>query len=77
MGVVTVLVEVRSIVGLGAELIKGDGGEGGGLVDDRCLVGNLVDGLGGVDGSGLNGLTLDNGSDGLVDVVYDVSFTLH
>ena len=45
------------------EVGVGDGREGGRLVDDRGLVDLLVDGLGVVDGGGLDGLSLDDGLD--------------
>jgi hypothetical protein len=69
VGVVTILVEVRSIVGLGAELVKRDSRKGGSLVDDGGLVDDLVDRLHGVHSGGLNGLALDDGGNGLVNVV--------
>jgi hypothetical protein len=72
VSVVTILVEVRSVVSLGAELVKRDGRERGGLVHDGGLVDDLVDGLHGVHSGGLNGLALDNGGNGLVDVVVNV-----
>jgi hypothetical protein len=45
---------------VGKELLVGDGGESGGLVDDRCLVDFLVDGVGVVDNGWCDGLTLDD-----------------
>ena len=51
------------------ELLVGEGGEGGSLVNDRSLVDLLVDGGGLVDNGRLDRLALDDGLDGLVDVV--------
>jgi hypothetical protein len=49
-----------------------DGGKSRGGVVLGSVVVNLVDGDGGVDNVRLNGLLVDNGLDGLVDVVVDV-----
>jgi len=69
--VVTVLVLVLS-ANLGLELGQGNGGQDGVLVDDGSVVDLLVDGDGGVNVGVLDGLTVDDGLDGLVDVVVDV-----
>lgn len=50
----------------------GDGGKSRGSVVLGGVVVNLVDGDGGVDNVRLDGLLVDNGLDGLVDVVMDV-----
>jgi hypothetical protein len=54
------------------EVGHADSGEGRGAVVLSGIVVNLVDGDGGVDNVGLNRLLVDNGLDGLVDVVVDV-----
>jgi len=54
------------------EVGHGDGGKSRGGVVLGSVVVNLVDRDGGVDNVGLNGLLVDNGLDGLVDVVVDV-----
>jgi len=66
----TDLVVVTGVrVGLGGlalgleELVVADGGEGGGLVNDRGSVNPLVNGDGLVNSGGLDGLSLDNGLD--------------
>jgi len=69
------LVGVRhgSVVVTVQELVSGNGREGSSLVDDRCLVDLFRDGDGVVNRSRLDGFTLDNRLDGLVDVVVFVS----
>jgi hypothetical protein len=52
-----------------------DGRKSRGAVVLGSVVVNLVDGDGGVDNVGLDGLLVDNGLDGLVDVVVDVLTT--
>jgi len=50
------------------ELVHGHCREGGGAVVARGLVVDFVDGYGGVDDLGLDGLLLDDGLDCFVDV---------
>lgn len=45
------------------EIGVADGGQGGGLVDDRSLVNLLVNGGGVVDSGGLNSFSLNDGLD--------------
>lgn len=47
---------------------QGNGGQDGVLVDDGSVVDLLVDGDGGVNVGVLDGLTVDDGLDGLVDL---------
>jgi hypothetical protein len=54
---------------LGLELVHGHGWQSGALVVCSSVVVNLVDGDGGVDDVGLDDLLVDNGLDGLVDVL--------
>lgn len=74
--VVLVVVSLVGVVVLSSDLVlervQGDSGEDGVLVNNRSIVNLLVDGDGGVDVSGLDGLLLDDWLDGLVDVVVDV-----
>jgi hypothetical protein len=58
---------------LGLELLHGHGWESSSLMVGSLVMVNLMDGDGGVDNVGLDGLLLDNGLDGLVDVLDDVS----
>jgi len=51
------------------ELFMADSRESSGLVDNRGSINPLVDGDGLVNGGGLDGFSLDNGLDGLVDVM--------
>jgi len=69
--VVRVLVDVGSS-DLGLELLQTNSGEDSGLVYDRSIGDSLNDGDGGVNVGGLDGLPLDDGLDGLVDVVVNV-----
>lgn len=69
---VSVVVVRVSTTDLVLELVEGDRRQGGSLVNDRGVVNTLVNGHGGVDGGRLDGLTLDHGLDGLVNVVVDV-----
>ena len=62
---------------LGGELLHGHGGQGSSVVVGGLVVVNLVDGNGGVDNIGLDGLLLDNRLDSLVDVLDDVSVDKH
>jgi len=57
---------------LGLELLHGHGWESSSLMVGSLVMVNLMDGDGGVDDVGLDGLLLNNGLDGLVDVVVDV-----
>jgi len=57
---------------LGLELLHGHGRQSSGVMMGRLVMVNLMDGDGGVDHVGLDGLLLDYGLDGLVDVVVDV-----
>jgi hypothetical protein len=57
---------------LGLELLHGHGWESSSLMVGSLVMVNLMDGDGGVDNVGLDGLLLDNGLDGLVDVVMNV-----
>jgi len=57
---------------LGLELLHGHGRQSSGVMVGRLVMMNLMDGDGGVDYVGLDGLLLDYGLDGLVDVVVDV-----
>jgi len=57
---------------LGLELIHSHCRQSGSLVVGGLIVVNLMDRDGGVHYAGLNGLLLNNGLDGLVDVVVDV-----
>jgi len=59
----------RELLLVGKELLVGNGWEGGGLVDNGCLVDLLVDGVGVVYNDWGDGLTLDNRLNSLVDVV--------
>ena len=58
---------------LGLELLHGHGWESSSLMVGSLVMVNLMDGDGGVDDVGLDGLLLNNGLDGLVDVLDDVS----
>jgi hypothetical protein len=58
---------------LGLELLHGHGGQGSSLMVGGLVMVNLMNGNSGVDNVGLDGLLLDNGLDGLVDVLDDVS----
>jgi len=60
---------VAELASLRLEVVHGYGREGGGAVVLGRLVVSLVDGNGGVDHGRLDGLTLNHGLDGLVDVV--------
>jgi len=57
------------------ELVHGDGGQGGGGVVLGFVVVHFVDGVGGVHDCGLDRLLLDDGLDGLVDMVMDMLAT--
>ncbi len=71
VGVVVVLVGVGP-TDFVLELVQGDGGEGGRLVNDRSLVDLLVDWDGVVNGGWSDGLLLNHRLDSLVNVVVDV-----
>jgi hypothetical protein len=60
---------------LSSELRHGHGRQGCGAVVGSLVVVNLVDRNGGVNNVGLNGLLLNDGLDGLMDVVVDVLTT--
>lgn len=57
------LLAPRERAALALELVHGDGGEGGGGVMLGFVLVHLVDGDGGVDDGGLDGLLLDDGLD--------------
>lgn len=69
---VVALLAASKSAALGPELLHGHGWESSSLMVGSLVMVNLMDGNGGVDNVGLDSLLLDNGLDGLVDVVVDV-----
>lgn len=69
---VGVLLAAGQVAALALEVLHGDGGQLGGAVVLGLVLVHLVDGDGGVDDGGLDGLLLHDGLDDLVHVVVDV-----
>ena len=70
---VVALLAAGESTALGLELLHGHGWESSSLMVGSLVMVNLMDGDGGVDNVGLDGLLLNNGLDSLVDVLNDVS----
>lgn len=69
---VVALLAAGESTALGLELLHGHGWESSSLMVGSLVMVNLMDGDGGVDNVGLDGLLLNNGLDSLVDVVVHV-----
>lgn len=70
---VVALLAAGESTALSLELFHGHGWESSSLMVGSLVMVNLMDGDGGVDNVGLDGLLLNNGLDSLVDVLNDVS----